>query len=260
MKIPLPPLPAQRRIVTRIEELAAKIEQARGLRHQIVEETERLYTSALASAMEPHSASWKQATVADVIVNMDAGWSPRGGAHPAAPGEWSVLKTTPVQWGSFYPIQNKALPVSLAPKPQLSVEAGDVLVTRAGPRKRVGVVAAVREAQPHLMISDKLIRLRPDQSRITPWFLELSLSSPFSQEHFVNRKTGLADAQVNISQAILRSAPIAYPSLAEQQRIVAYLDDLKTKVNSLSQMQSETASELDSLLPSVLDKAFKGEL
>lgn len=32
MKIPLPPLPEQRRIVVRIEELAAKIEEARGLR------------------------------------------------------------------------------------------------------------------------------------------------------------------------------------------------------------------------------------
>ena len=34
-KIPLPPLPEQRRIVARIEELAAKIDEARGAaRHQ----------------------------------------------------------------------------------------------------------------------------------------------------------------------------------------------------------------------------------
>jgi type I restriction enzyme S subunit len=90
--------------------------------------------------------------------------------------------------------------------------------------------------------------------------LELSLASPFSQQHLVQRKTGLADAQVNISQAILRATPIAYPSLSEQRHIVAYLDNLQAKVDALKRLQAETAAELDALLPSILDKAFKGEL
>ena len=41
-EIPLPPLPEQQRIVTRIEELAAKITEARSLRQQAVEEAEAL--------------------------------------------------------------------------------------------------------------------------------------------------------------------------------------------------------------------------
>jgi type I restriction enzyme, S subunit len=48
--------------------------------------------------------------------------------------------------------------------------------------------------------------------------------------------------------------------LDEQRRIVAYLDGLQAKVNGLRELQSETQEELDALLPSVLDKAFKGEL
>jgi type I restriction enzyme S subunit len=260
MKIPLPPLSEQQRIVARIEELAARIEEARGLRREAVEEAESLHTAALASVMESHSVSWRQQTVADVILTLDAGWSPRCEDRPAADGEWGVLKTTSVQWSSFDPGQNKSLPSSFTPKPELKVESGDILVTRAGPRKRVGVVVAAREAQPQLMISDKSIRLRPDKSRIAPRFLELSLASPFSQEYLVKRKTDLADAQVNISQAILRSTPIAYPPLAEPQRIVAYLDNIHAKVYSLKNMQAETAAELDALLPSVLDQAFKGEL
>ena len=260
IEIPLPPLPEQQRIVAWIEELAVRIEEARGLRLQAVEEVDSSYTSALASVMESHSASWQQQTVAEVILTMDSGWSPRCEDYPATNSEWGVLKTTSVQWSSFNPDQNKALPTSYSPKPKLVVEAGDVLVTRAGPRKRVGVVAAARQAQPQLMISDKLIRLRPKQSKISPRFLELSLASPFSQEHLVRRKTGLADAQVNISQAILRSTPVAYPPLPEQQHIVAYLDDLQVKVTSLKRLQAETAAELDALLPSVLDRAFKGKL
>ena len=45
-----------------------------------------------------------------------------------------------------------------------------------------------------------------------------------------------------------------------QHRVVAYLDDLRAKADMLNRLQAETAAELDALLPSILDKAFKGEL
>jgi len=35
---------------------------------------------------------------------------------------------------------------------------------------------------------------------------------------------------------------------------------LQTEVDALKGLQAETAAELDALLPSILDKAFKGEL
>jgi type I restriction enzyme S subunit len=35
---------------------------------------------------------------------------------------------------------------------------------------------------------------------------------------------------------------------------------LQAKVDSLKALQAQTAAELDALLPSVLDRAFKGEL
>jgi type I restriction enzyme, S subunit len=260
IEIPLPPLDEQWRIVARLEELTAKVEEARGLRGQSAEEAKKLYSAFLSSIMEPHGEAWKQETVADVMINIDAGWSPMCHDFPAKIGEWGVLKTTSVQWCEFHPNENKALPLSLIPRPELTIHEGDVLVTRAGPRKRVGVVAAIRKTEPLLTISDKLIRIRPDNSKIDYRFLELSLASPFSQQHLVQRKTGLADAQVNISQAILRATPIAYPSLSEQRRIVAYLDNLQAKVDALKRLQAETAAELDALLPSILDKAFKGEL
>ena len=53
---------------------------------------------------------------------------------------------------------------------------------------------------------------------------------------------------------------IPVPPLPEQHRIVAYLDDLQAKVDALKRLQAETAAELDALLPSILDKAFNGEL
>ncbi|MEK6752551.1 MAG: hypothetical protein AABZ00_09820 [Chloroflexota bacterium] len=54
--------------------------------------------------------------------------------------------------------------------------------------------------------------------------------------------------------------------LDEQRRIVAYLDNVHARLAShkgmisLREVQSATGEELGALLPSVLDRAFKGEL
>lgn len=52
-QIPLPPLDEQRRIVARIEELAARIEEAQKLRRQAAEEAEAMWVSALSVAYKP---------------------------------------------------------------------------------------------------------------------------------------------------------------------------------------------------------------
>ena len=49
-------------------------------------------------------------------------------------------------------------------------------------------------------------------------------------------------------------------SLAEQRRTIAFLSDLEQKVNRLKDFQAEGSAKLDALLPSILDKAFRGEL
>ena len=50
-------------------------------------------------------------------------------------------------------------------------------------------------------------------------------------------------------------------SEADICRIVAYLDGLQGKVDELRRLQqAETQKELDALMPSVLAKAFAGEL
>jgi type I restriction enzyme S subunit len=65
--------------------------------------------------------------------------------------------------------------------------------------------------------------------------------------------------QANVNAAKLRALPIALPCLADQQRIVEYLDSLQPKVDALMRLQAETAAELDTLLPAILDRAFRGE-
>jgi len=50
------------------------------------------------------------------------------------------------------------------------------------------------------------------------------------------------------------------PPLPEQNRLIKYFNDFKEKLNQLGQIQIKLDKEVDSLMPSILDKAFKGEL
>lgn len=81
VEIPLPPLEEQRRIVARIEELAAKIEEARGLRRKAVEETKELWNSSLKSTFEQLAKIYQHKTFQE-ICEVVRGGSPRPAGDP----------------------------------------------------------------------------------------------------------------------------------------------------------------------------------
>jgi type I restriction enzyme S subunit len=58
----------------------------------------------------------------------------------------------------------------------------------------------------------------------------------------------------------MASMLIPLPTIDEQKRMVAYLDKLREKVVFLESFQQKTEDELEKLIPSILDKAFRGEL
>lgn len=58
----------------------------------------------------------------------------------------------------------------------------------------------------------------------------------------------------------IREFPVPLPSLPQQRRVADELDAFQAQVDAPKRLQAETAAELDALLPSVLDRAFKGEL
>ena len=74
-EIPLPPLDEQRRIVARIEELAARIEEARELRRRAIEESNVLMKSAIRRLIgkEPLD-DW--VPLSRFVEDIENGWSP----------------------------------------------------------------------------------------------------------------------------------------------------------------------------------------
>ena len=259
IEIPLPPLSEQRRIVAIIERLAGKVEEAKHNRIKSINRVERLQKSLLqrfeANAYENGSTK----SISSIIRSHDSGWSPRCLNIPASEGTWGILKTTAVQWNEFVPLENKAIGIDLEPREEKVVSDGDVLITRAGPTNRVGISCVVRNPPEKLMLSDKIIRLVPSDE-IFPEYLALILISPNVQEYFRQGKTGLATSQVNITRKKILSLKIQVPPIQEQRRLVDSFKNFHTKVNSLKALQAKTVAELDAMLPSILDRAFKGEL
>jgi type I restriction enzyme S subunit len=93
---------------------------------------------------------------------------------------------------------------------------------------------------------------------ITTRYLTEILQSPVVQDQI--REITKLTAQPNLSMKTIRRLRLPVPPLREQCGFVAYLDDLQEKVNALKILQVETSVELDALMPSILDKAFRGEL
>jgi type I restriction enzyme, S subunit len=83
LEIALPPLPEQRRIVSRIEELAPQIQEARSLRREVAEEAEALIPRATTSLMD--EAGWATSALGQILAEKHATdlarnrrWTPEG--------------------------------------------------------------------------------------------------------------------------------------------------------------------------------------
>lgn len=157
---------------------------------------------------------------------LQQGWSPQCLPHPRREASaWGVLKTTAVQVDGFRPHEHKELPGDLAPRPDLQVRVGDLLLTCAGPRARCGVPSLVTTSDERLLISGKMYRFRPRPDLVYARYLFLYLTSADAQRRIEAMKTGISDSGLNLTKAKFAALPVPVPPLDEQHRIVAVLEN-----------------------------------
>jgi type I restriction enzyme S subunit len=132
------------------------------------------------------------------------------------------------------------------------------VVNRTNSAELVGKCAVFDEKR-EFAYASYLIRLRLDANRADPRLVASFINSPAGRSYMFNERKQMT-GQANVNATKLKALPIALPQLPEQRRIVAELDALQAEVDKLKCLQAETAAELDALLPSILDRAFKGEL
>jgi len=253
--VPLPPLSEQRRIVARIDELAAKIKEARGLRHDALRKSEALISSAYEKMVQNHADRIQRLALG--ILSTRNGLSRRPSGIETGP---IVLRLADVADGRVDLSSPRRGVLSMSEIEKYQLRKGDLLFVRVnGSLSIVGRCIIFPGASEPVCFNDHLIRVRLDRAVLDPEYASRMASSRLAREYF--ERTAITTAGQNtINQKMLASMPIPIPTLTEQRHIVSYLNDVQGKVDALKHFQERTAAELDALLPSILDKAFKGEL
>lgn len=209
---------------------------------------------------------WANCLLEDLLGHLDdgkmlqQGWSPQCESTPAYKGEWGVLKTTAVQDGYFLEVENKRLPSTLTPKPEIEVKAGDLLMTCAGPRSRCGVICHVEKTREKLIFSGKIYRFRPNQRYVAPKFLTYLLRTSELKEKIDGIKTGISDSGMNMTRDRFFSLQVRLAPLDEQVRIAKKLDELLTHVDTLRRRIDTIPILLKRFRQSLIASAISGRL
>jgi type I restriction enzyme S subunit len=155
--------------------------------------------------------------------------------------------------------ENKELPDDKEPRTDQETETGDVLITRVGPRHRVGVACYVEQTRGKLMYSDKIIRCLTEKESALPEYLPLAINSGLSNQFIDDSKSGMAESQMNISQTNLRATPIPVPPLGEQKRIINAVEPLLLNCGALRGQLERMSAIGDNLLSTALERTKPSE-
>ena len=208
--------------------------------------------------------SWEWVRLKDIIFGTGAGKSPNCEKRPKSGNEWGVIPTTAIQYCAFLPNENKVLPSKFIINELQIVKDKDLLITRAGPKNRTGIVCVVDKPCDNLILSDKTVRIDYFRDYCNPFFLMFALNNPTIHDSIMSATVGMAESQVNISQSSIQNIVVPFPPLAEQKRIVAKIEELMPKVEKYGKAQDEL-NKLNEELPerlkkSILQEAIEGRL
>jgi type I restriction enzyme S subunit len=191
------------------------------------------------------------------LVLIESGKRPKGGSTgtgvPSLGGE-QLLPTGKVNWEKLRYVPEDFFDTLKKGK----VKQGDVLVVKDG--ATTGKTAYV-ESLPFkkVAVNEHVFIVRSlDESRLLNKYLFFALFSEIGQKQIRDLFHGAA--QGGITQRNVEEISIPLPTLDEQKRIIVYLDKLRETIESIRRLQQITEEELEKLVPSILDKAFRGEL
>jgi len=256
LEIPLPPLAEQRRIVARIEKLAALIDEARALRQQAGEQAEPVLSNRVGQVFSQLEARHESREFASFDPHVTSG--PRNWAKHYEESGFRFYRAQDV--GPQGRILEDSRVFITPPRGEQGrsamLQGGDLMLVITG--ATVGRATVYREGLEPGFVSQHVGICRLPQEEVEPEFALWGLRGPGGQAQLLGQRYGQGKPGLNLSN--IRSLSLPFPPLPEQRRIVAELDALQAQVDELKHLQTETAAELDALLPSILDRAFNSEL
>ncbi|MEI7989357.1 MAG: restriction endonuclease subunit S [Chloroflexota bacterium] len=264
--IPVAPVNEQKRIADKLDTLLAKVDACREHLERVPQILKRFRQAVLAAATsgrlteewrEEHN-KWETCTLGSVITDIRYGTSKKSfyDLNNGTP----VLRIPNIGDRKIDPTDLKFTQFDDKEIKNLSLKSGDLLLIRSnGSVELVGKVAVVSPEFEGYMYAGYLIRLRFDITKINPYYINLYLISPAIRKHieFTTRSTSGVN---NINSEEVKAIPLNLPSLAEQHEIVRRVELLFAYADKLETRYQAARSRVDSLTPSLLAKAFRGEL
>jgi len=137
------------------------------------------------------------------------------------------------------------------------VEKNDVLLCKINPRiNRVWVVS--KHTENAVIASSEWIIIRNRQ--INAKYLMWCLKSKYFRELMLSNVSGVGGSLMRAQPRFVKDYPIPLPPLAEQQRIVEYIEGLFAKLDQIKELSKNALDSFETRKACILHKAFTGKL
>lgn len=249
IRIPLPPLPEQRRIAAILEQGHA----LRAKRRQVLAHLDALNQSIF---NDMFGNAPKKARLKEMGVDFISGRNVLGdeaNAHPVN----RVIKVSAISGGSFVPSESKPMPRDYSPPTAHQLRRGDILFGRAsGSLDLLGATAVVDVDPKDLYLPDKVWRLSTSSSATVDKGFILGVLRSSEARAFIRHNASGAAGVRNIGKAKLLEFTAPLPSLDLQLDFAARVEI----INEQRSLVQRSLSGDDELFASLQSRAFRGEL
>ncbi len=262
LPFPLPPLAEQERIVSRIESLFAKLDEAKELAENALATFEERKSALLHQAFSGELTkqwrenngvtldSWEEKKLGEVC-KISSGGTPSRSNPEYFNGKIPWVKTGEINWNYLIETEEHITEDAIENSSAKLFPIGTVLVAMYG----MGVTrgrASILDIE--ATTNQAVCALKPNTF----------LNNRFLYFYFMNnynkfRELSVGGNQLNLSGKIISSFSINLPSLPEQQEIVRILDTLFEKEGEAKDLVAAT-DKIDTMKKAILARAFRGEL
>ncbi|MCV3553493.1 restriction endonuclease subunit S [Campylobacter sp. CNRCH_2013_0898h] len=260
IKIPLPPLQEQERIVGILDESFAKIDESIKILEQDLLNLDELMQSTLQKAFDPLKDNAKE----NYKLPQGWEWKSLGEIGEIITGT-TPSKNNPNFYGNEYPLfkpsdLNGDMIIKFA-SDNLSKLGFDN--ARNLPKDTILVVCIgasigkVGLSGVNGSCNQQINAIIPNSAFVSKYLFFVCLSNYFQE---ILKKNASQTTLPIINKTEFSKLQIPMPSLKEQEQIASYLDELSSNVKNLKQNYQMQIKNLQELKKSLLDKAFQGRL
>lgn len=252
IRIPVPPLTEQQRIVAILDQAFDGIATAKANAEKNLQNARALFESHLQTVVTQRGEGWVEKRLAEISTQFGRGKSKH---RP---------RNDPKLYGGKYPfIQTGEVRNSdhlITSYSQTYSEAG-LAQSKLWPKGTLCITIAANIAETGILgfdacFPDSVIGVLVNETMTSSKFLEYLLQSFKAQL----QAQGKGSAQDNINLGTFENQLFPFPGLKEQQAIVAQLDSLREETQRLESVYQQKLAALDALKQSLLHQAFSGQL